>query len=426
MHKRSYPPFFSLLLTAAICAALAVGCAKKPNPEFKEATDLYYQNKLAEALPLFTHVATEDKSAEAYAYLAESYRRLGQTDKAVTAAREALDINRCDSFAHTVLAAAYNPMYGSWEQTNADTTWAHLMRAVRCDSTDGDAWSWIWSQAVRRGDRAMEKRALRRMMETGFLTPPVVAYNRWMMRYLPEDALLLTSGDWDTYPAEALQQVDNFRPDVAVVNLPLLNTTWYAEYLRNRYSLPLPFSDEELADLKPKTDDSGHIVTVAAQVLDGWLDMSRAGSLTRPIAVSVTVSPNVLMPALRDSLLYMGSFLIWQPQAPGSPADTTAMQLCLSSVNPEDFAGPFFSPGDRSPIRVMASNGMVDNVTVASLRLAQAQLKAGLNAEALKQLTWTEKFMEKTEWKSPLADGLKKLMEAAKAPANNKPESQGS
>lgn len=53
-----------------------------------------------------------------------------------------------------------------------------------------------------------------------------VAWN--ILHSCEPDALLLTTGDNDTYPLWYLQQVEQVRTDVRIVNLTLLSTEWYA------------------------------------------------------------------------------------------------------------------------------------------------------------------------------------------------------
>ena len=57
-------------------------------------------------------------------------------------------------------------------------------------------------------------------------------YSRDVLEPLPPRAILLTNGDNDTFPLWYLQLVEQVRPDVAVVNLPLMNTDWYVRQLR--------------------------------------------------------------------------------------------------------------------------------------------------------------------------------------------------
>ena len=389
-------PLPVLLLLLSVAAF--TGCGRGGGDSLEQGLSLYRQNRLEDALPLLEQaVAARENDAEAHAWLAETYRRLRAPDKAAELARKAIDLDPCSSFAHTVLAWNYNPMYGMWAGVNSEMAWVHLMKAAECDSTDGNIWPGAWTEAMRRGDRVSERKALRIMLRTGFFTQPLLAYNRWMLRYLPENALLLTNGDWDTYPAVALQQEEAFRPDVAVVNRSLLNTPWYAQYVRERHGIPLAYSDEELYALKPYVDSQGRTVFVSEQMLQGWLDMAASDSLSRPIAVSVTVDPTDLIPGLEDHLVLAGAFWLWQPVAASSPQDTALISTSLAGIDPKDFAGSFVSPQDRSPVRMTSGNLLVHNVSAAALKYAITLLEAKRPSEAGKIISWLEEFESGTE-----------------------------
>ncbi|NUM64335.1 tetratricopeptide repeat protein [candidate division KSB1 bacterium] len=175
---------------------MLAACAPSVPEEYHQAQRLYRQNKLTEALPLFEQALSKMPSdAEAHAWLAETYRRLGRREEAVSLARRALALAPCNSFAHTVIADAYNPMYGIWESADSDSTWTHLQRAVACDSTDGNAWVNMWTEAMRRGETAIAGRTLATAAKAGFFAPAALAYCRWMLQNLPEQALLVTNGD---------------------------------------------------------------------------------------------------------------------------------------------------------------------------------------------------------------------------------------
>jgi hypothetical protein len=385
-------------MTAILLVAVFPGCSKKRVDPLEKGLGLYAQNKLAEALPYLEEaVLARENDAEAHAWLAETLRRLRAPDEAAKMARKAIDLDPCSTFGHLVLAWNYNPLYYNWPGANRDMTWRHLMKAAECDSTDGNIWMSVWTEAVRRNNPIQQKRALRRLMDTGFLTDTVLSYNRWMLRHLPENALLLTNGDWDTYPAVALQAIEGFRPDVAVVNRSLLNLPWYAKYLEQAYGLELPYPDDEMLALRSFEDPSGRRILVATQMFQGWLDRGVSGEFDRPIAISVTVGVDDLMPGLKEHLVLAGPYWIWEQDPVESLQDDALLKASLASVEPGDFSGSFVSAMDRSPVRRSTSHLLVHNISAAGLKYAESLVETKRFAEAGELLSWLENFEAGTE-----------------------------
>lgn len=73
-----------------------------------------------------------------------------------------------------------------------------------------------------------------------------------LLESCPENAILITNGDNDTFPLWFVQGVLGVRRDVIVSNLSLMNTNWYVDQLIDRDSLLLDYRNHGLVDsLRP-------------------------------------------------------------------------------------------------------------------------------------------------------------------------------
>ncbi len=92
--------------------------------------------------------------------------------------------------------------------------------------------------------------------EQGGFYPAILEYNKNIMASCDSNAIIFTNGDNDTYPMWYLQLVEKYRRDITVVNLSLLNVSWYIKQLKNSYpfgnnNLFINLTDTEIDSLKP-------------------------------------------------------------------------------------------------------------------------------------------------------------------------------
>jgi len=402
---------FTLIITITLLLCVVTGCTKHQPASLDEALGLYRQNKLEQALPLFEQLVAQDNAnAENIVWLAETYRRLGKKEEAVKTARRALEINPRSSFAHTVIAEASNPVVGEWAQANSDTTWLHLMKAIECDSTDGHPWLVVFGEAMHRGEPAMMRRSLRTLVETGFLTKAALSYGRWMLRALPKNAILLTNGDMDTYPPCAVQEVENFRKDVVIVNRGTLETKWHARFIRDYAGVSLPVDDAWLEQFRAYRDSQGNLATLSDEIVRGWIEQKSKGTFHRPIAAAVTVEERYLS-AFRNNMRLAGAFLEWHDASLAKTADTVSMLASLEGLKPDSFTGPWVSDKDRSPIRRIYTKNLVRNVTETAIVCSELLLGAKRISEANRWTIWAEELDQKAELGPVFTERIARLKE---------------
>jgi len=126
---------------------------------------------------------------------------------------------------------------------------ANLERSAQIDPTYLDPYYGLVTNYMNSGEQEKMDWALKEIFYQGGIPDEIVDYNYNMLAGLEENAILVTNGDMDTYPGWVLQNVLNFRRDVAIINRSLLNTRWYPLYVMNR-GAPTFITPSELDKLR--------------------------------------------------------------------------------------------------------------------------------------------------------------------------------
>lgn len=225
-------------------------------------------------------------------------------------------------------------------------------------------------------------------------------FARNMYGSLKPGAILLVTGDNDTFPLWYLKVAENIRPDVTILNLSLLNTAWYVKDLLERdTALPLSLSDEEIAGLAPKIWKETTIAVAAPEDTERFalpedteipdslyltvgpsqdnfmmvsdqlvLQMFLENNWRRPFYLASTAHPSHV-PWLRPYLRFEG--LATQ----AVPMESPPLNLKILSRNLETYA--YRGWDDPGVPTEDLTRQMVGSLAYGYIQMAQTQLSAG-------------------------------------------------
>lgn len=94
-------------------------------------------------------------------------------------------------------------------------------------------WGTIAVYYLINGDKDKAIESFQKGREEGGFHIALLEYNKNVLASCEKDAVVFTNGDNDTFPLWYLQIVEGKRNDVTVVNLGLLNNSWYIKFLKN-------------------------------------------------------------------------------------------------------------------------------------------------------------------------------------------------
>lgn len=203
----------------------------------------------------------------------------------------------------------------------------------------------------------------------GNYLPRDYAYN--ILNSCDRGAILFTNGDNDTFPLWYIQLVEGIRSDVKVVNLSLLNTTWYIYQLKDQAGIPMNLEDDEIRNLRPVfLSDQNRIWRVQDQMVQNILNGVHRDGWKIPIYFAITVSSG--------NRLGLDDYLILEGMA-YRIVETSGKDRVNTAVGHEVFTGKgrFRGIEDSSVRKNENDRRLITNYVVAMLQLAQAYSRDG-------------------------------------------------
>ncbi len=103
-------------------------------------------------------------------------------------------------------------------------------------------------------------------------------YAKNLLESCAPNSILFTNGDNDTFPVWCLQYTYGIRPDVRVIVLSLLQIDWYITQQRDKFDVPISYTDDQINLLRPYLLDRNTAYLVSNQVTDNIIDNSMVKS----------------------------------------------------------------------------------------------------------------------------------------------------
>lgn len=224
--KTKFFPYLSLIIvcwlttSAAIIAQNAATLLESAKSEFKK--DYATQDMAQAAQNLRRALATAPNNPEIHYYLANALDRVNAANSSWVASSNRIKVAEISQ--HLERCIGLSPRY-TGEKLSLDpysklgAVWGSLAMGYLAQNLPDSA-RWAFQQGKSRG---------------AYLDPQLELC-RNLLNSCSKNAVLFCSGDNFSYPLFYLQTTENFRSDVQIVDVNLLNSDWYCLYLAQHAS----------------------------------------------------------------------------------------------------------------------------------------------------------------------------------------------
>lgn len=191
-----------------------------------------------------------------------------------------------------------------WNGGNTLEEFEHLEKAYELRPDDAELSDDFISYYELAGNQEQVKNFSRKWYATHTMAPGLLHYHYNVLMSLEKNAVLVTSGDNDTYPIWLLQYARGIRPDVTVMNTGLIGMPEYRERLLKDKGIG---GDPSLLDPSRKQNVQWH------EAMAEFLQSVAENTTDRPVYVALTASP-AYTALIRDNLYTVGLVSRYSPK----------------------------------------------------------------------------------------------------------------
>lgn len=234
------------IVVVAVLLVAGAAAAQKP-PEVPRLVDRHLDDAsyVELAKQWKAYIDQNGETPEALVNLGLAYDYSEEHDAALTAARRAVELGPDDPAALAFLGK----MLTTWKSDEE----AAIEVLEHCREVAPDYRPGLESLAatyLRRGEFREANDVFKAMFDQRVLARPLQDFAYNLLVGLPQDAVLITGGDNDTFPPLALQAGMDFRTDVIVLNRSLLNLPSYCKALFDAHPGIRPDYDVDAHEVK--------------------------------------------------------------------------------------------------------------------------------------------------------------------------------
>jgi hypothetical protein len=165
-------------------------------------------------------------------YLGKRYESYGEHSRELSSAqRKELDNTLKKMYEKTGSSFSYNYAY-YLHCEKRDEGLTYLDKAYAINPNNPDLWDDMLYKAILTNSISEKKLFALKLADVGYYSAAIMEYNTNVLNSIPQNGVLITYGQLDTYPIYILQEKFNHRTDVRVVCMEWLNSEKY----RNRLS----------------------------------------------------------------------------------------------------------------------------------------------------------------------------------------------